>query len=100
MSVVTGVVLSTSCTEEDGPNLPAINAWLDQRGFRPLVQVEDGFGGTKHPQLMVAGAGFNYFDDAEFAAFVMDLEWDMPEQVVLVLTREQDAAQVFRPKGY
>lgn len=106
MSVVSGVVLCTSCTEdevhEDGPAtlIEKINAWLSERHFGKIMQVESGFGGSKHPQMFVAGAGFNYFPEDEFAAFVLSLPWSSHGNVVLVIEPDQGDTRVFRPVGY
>ena len=102
MSIVSGVVLCTSCVEfqsgdEDSPVVlfEEINKWLGSRGR--LTRVEDSFGGSKHPQMYVAGGGFNYFPEDEFAAFVMALPWEEPENVVLIIEPENGATRVFRP---
>ncbi|MER9116698.1 hypothetical protein NKH93_08745 [Mesorhizobium sp. M0954] len=64
MSVVSGVVLYTSSAEDrSSPNgLPilfeSIQEWLAERApFQQLNSVEDSFGGSKHPQMFVAGGG-------------------------------------------
>lgn len=103
MSVVSGVVLCTSCAEEeiseDGPVVlfEKINEWLAAKGSFKLNRVEDSFGGGKHPQMFVAGGGFNYFPEDEFAEFVMSLPWLFPERVVLIIQPEECETRVFRP---
>ena len=103
MSVVSGVVLCTSCCEEevseDGPAVlfVQINEWLSSRGLFHLVLVEDSFGGTKHPQMFVAGGGFNCFPEDDFAAYVIALPWENPERVVLIIQPEEGETRVFRP---
>jgi hypothetical protein len=70
MSVVSGVTLQISVGEQsieqdDGSdvflNITKINEWLGERHFGPLVSVEDHYGGSKHPQVAVFGAGYNHF---------------------------------------
>lgn len=103
MSVVSGVVLCTSCGEdeagEDGEVVlfEKINKWLAEKGPFKLCRVESNFGGGKHPQMFVAGGGFNYFPEDEFAAFVLGLPWHNPESVVLVMQPEEGETRVFRP---
>ncbi|MER8404721.1 hypothetical protein NKH16_08185 [Mesorhizobium sp. M1307] len=104
MSVVSGVVLCTSSAEDlSSPNgLPIlfenIQEWLAERApFQQLNSVEDSFGGSKHPQMFVAGGGFNHFPEDDFAAYVMLLPWQNPENVVLVIDPEEGPTRVFRP---
>lgn len=105
MSVVSGVVLCTSCCEdevsEDGPAIlfERINEWLASKGPFKINRVEDNFGGGKHPQMFVAGGGFNYFPEDEFAEFAMSLPWSNPENVVLIIEPEDGRTRVFRPTG-
>jgi hypothetical protein len=82
MSVVSGVVLCTSCVDEE--LWPRIDAWLVERGFAALARVEEQASGSKHPQMTIGAAGFNYFPEEEFAAFVRSLQWQLPGNVVLV----------------
>jgi hypothetical protein len=106
MSVVTGVVLCMSVCEEDGSQgedgppalLEQINAWLAGRSahFR-LPDITESAGGGKHPQMYIAAAGFNYFPEDDFAAFVMALPWLNPENAVLVMEPEEGETRVFRP---
>jgi hypothetical protein len=79
MSVVSGVVVCARCAEQsgsagqDGPPLlfERISTWLAERDFGPLTMVEDSFGGSKHPQMSVGGAGFNHFPEDDFVSFVL-----------------------------
>ena len=106
MSIVSGVVLCTSCCELDfldgdvGPLLQ-INEWLAAQDLGPLVRVEGLAGGNKHPQMFIACAGYNYFYSHEdaFAAFVMSLPWENPENVVLVIEPEEGATRLWRPSA-
>jgi hypothetical protein len=102
MSVVTGVLLIFSVCEEEGREdhpvlLAHINDWLMERYSQRLLLVQEHFGGSKHPQLFAAGAGFNYFDEDAFADYVLSLPWALPENVVLILQPEEGSTRVFRP---
>lgn len=105
MSVVSGVVLCTSAAEDRStPNgqpvlFERIQEWLADRAgpFQQLKSVEVSFGGSKHPQMFVAGGGFNHFPEDDFAAFVLSLPWQNPENVVLVIEPEERPTRVFRP---
>ena len=105
MSVVSGVVLCTSSAEDNlyanGPValLGRVSDWLTARGPFQLTRVEDSFGGDKHPQMYVAGGGFNHFPEDDFAAYVMSLPWENPENVVLVIKPEEGATRIFRPEN-
>lgn len=105
MSVVTGVVFQTSSTEdgfdpERGTwQLDKLNTWLVTQGYAPLKDLADDHAvGNKHPQINVYVAGYNYFIRDEFVSFLRTLTFQHPEQVVLLTTREEDAAEVWRPK--
>jgi len=106
VSVVSGVVLCASIAEDcSGPSgqlvlFERIQEWLVEHAgpFQQLNSVEDSFGGSKHPQMFVAGGGFNHFPEDDFAAFVLSLPWQNPENVVLVIDPEEGAPRVFRPE--
>lgn len=77
-----------------------MNGWLrDKKGAAgwELGLVSDHYAGGKHPQQYVAGGGFNYFAEDEFATFVLGLPWEHPENVVLVIQPEDGPTRVFRP---
>jgi hypothetical protein len=106
MSVVSGVTLQISVSEEyterdAGPDVYAlvvkINDWLKERNFGPLESVEGHYGGSKHPQVAVFGAGYNYFPEDDFAGFVTSLNWNLPECVVLLVNPEEGSTKVVRP---
>lgn len=108
MSYVSGVVLCTGLAEDAnepddqidaGPDAPLnrINAWLTERRFSALTRVEDRLGEGKHPQMYVAGAGQNYFDEDAFSAFVIGLPWKEPGRVVLVIQPQNGTTRVWRP---
>jgi hypothetical protein len=96
MSRVTGVTLLTHCIEELNW-LRKCNEWLVANGHsRGLIQVDSFYGGTKTPQQNIYGAGLNYLQIEEFAAFVRSLPWEYPENVLLVLAPEDEQPLVFR----
>jgi len=98
MSVVTGVCLITSVVEDDAL-IQSVNKWLDERRFGPLVNIAEHGGGTKHPQWKELSAGYNYFvEPAEFAEFVLALDWEQPENVVLITQPEEGHTSVWRRK--
>ena len=103
MSVVSGVTLIVSTCEdglEDGSLLASINAFASSdrtAGRTALSELTNYYGGGKHPQLHAFGAGINYFDEDRFAAFILSLPWEHPENVVLVIQPEAGATRIFRP---
>lgn len=102
MSIVTGIILSTSCDEDmSAPESPwnLVNAWLVERNYGELKAVDDQFGGEKHPQITVAGGGYNQFPEEEFAKFVLSLDWATPENVVLVVQPEDGPPKVHLGSG-
>lgn len=81
MSVVSGITLHTSSADDERSLIDAVQRWLLERHFGPLVSlvsVEDKYGGSKHPQVSIWGAGYNYFStfESEFAKFVVALPWE------------------------
>lgn len=111
MSYVDSILLCISCAEDSVeaessglefdtyPLVDKINAWLAECGFRPLVDITDHMGGTKHSQMCVFGAAFNYFASRdEFRAMVISLPWEYPEEVVLLMNPEDGATEVARPE--
>lgn len=97
MSVVTGVTLHF----EENYNtsvLTQINRWLATHNFGPLVPVERYFGGNKHPQINLCGAGYNYFTcEEEFIHFITkEIHWDHEENMVLIINPEEGPAKVYR----
>jgi hypothetical protein len=104
MSVVTGLTLimarseALQWAERPPANIDLINDWLSAHGFMRLVDVsEDRLIGGKHPQCLVYPAGFNHFPEDAFAACVRSLDWESPENVVLILQPEEGPTRVIRP---
>lgn len=100
MSVVTGLVLICSLAAEDGdkPIIDRLDEWLGNRGFRPLTDVSDKSGGSKHPQCLTFHCGYNSFPEDSFADQVLAEDWTDPENTVLIMQPEEGPTRVFRPK--
>lgn len=99
MSVVTAVTLIYRPSFSD-PAREICN-WLKLREFGPPMEQTPTYGGTKHPQCRVLGAGYNYFHvEKEFIKFIQNLEWDNPENTILIIQPEEGSTRVYRPKGF
>lgn len=100
MSNVSGVTLLCSCAEHDNV-IVKLHEWLRTHNQAPceFTELDEHYGGSKHPQQHVYGAGLNYLDEAEFESFVRSLLWDYPENVVLVIQPEDGSTRTWRPKG-
>lgn len=104
MSVVSGVTLLCSLEgcgqkwEENGSRILArLNLYLEANGFASrFEELSDHYGGGRHPQQFVFGAGINYFDEDGFANYAMSLPWESPENVVLVIQPEDGPTRVWR----
>jgi hypothetical protein len=96
MSVVTGVMLLLGAGDWDEEPFMEVQQWLRERAGNQLIDVaEEGTGGGKHPQFEAWCAGLNYFDEDEFAEFVLSREWLNPENMVLILQPEAGPTRVF-----
>lgn len=112
MSVVTAITIQLSCAEgfyedraEDSEpkNVIAVRKWIAENYqygtcVNLKAKLEDSFGGNKYPQCNVWGAGFNYFPDDDFIEFWKTLEWELPENAILILQPEDGYTKVFRGK--
>lgn len=97
MSNVSTVIVV--CEEDD---LDMVRARLDaillaQESRATFKQVDQGFGGDKHPQAHVFGSAINYLQLEEFVRDVLALPWEYPEGLVIVVQPDQGATQVYRP---
>jgi hypothetical protein len=95
MSLVSGIMLCTSCAE-NSRNLHLIDTWLVANGFSALHPVDDLCCNGKHPQMNMRGGGYNYFKEDDFARFVISLDWDFKENVVLIIQPEEGYTRVWR----
>ena len=94
MSQVTSVILKLPVAEEKKINL--INKWLlDQRQIRKTCfltrMVGDGPKVVDQPTFI---GGFNYFPSHEFKEFIKSIEWDLPEEVQLLVCEEHEERYV------
>jgi len=97
MSIVTGIVLT--CIAEPVA-IAAVNKWLHDSGFGPLVETAKYAGGNKHPEMDIYIGGYNFFDIDTFPPVVMAQAWENPESVVLLLNPQEGAMRVYRPVGW
>lgn len=103
MSQVSGVTLICDLIEsesDDGAELlEKLNSILKKyKGNDEFAELSQHYGGHKHPQCLAFGAGVNFLDEDEFAQDVMALDWQCPENVVLVIRPEEGATRVWRPE--
>lgn len=96
MSVVSGIVLCASVDDEDNFSWTQIRNWLGERHYGDVMPVADRLGGEKHPQMVVAGAGYDDFPNDEFAVFVLSLPWVAPENLVLIIQPEDGPTKIYR----
>lgn len=95
---MSGVVLCTSCVDEE--LWPRVDAWLVEHEFAPLARVDEQASGTKHPQMTIGVAGYNYFPELDFEQFVRSLPWRQPGNVVLVQQHDhREMTGVWRADG-
>ena len=105
MSVVTSVILSVSCAEDgfdpektiDRDKIDKINAFLVANGKMPLAFLTPHMGCGKHPQTMTFGGGYNHFPEDGFLDFIRALDFEYPENVVLVMQPEEGETFVWSP---
>jgi hypothetical protein len=96
LSCVTGFVLICGAGE-GSPNIQRLNAWLIERDFAPILDLAGPHAvGSKHPEIDVYVAGYNYFPEDEFIELFLSLRWYVPEVCVLVLTPQEGAARIIR----
>jgi hypothetical protein len=105
MSVVTGVTLISQCCDEGSIQalVDRLNEWIKDDptcGGGTLKRVDLFYGGGKHPENFVWGAGLNYLSWNEFIEFAKSLPWrdalTLPdeERVILVVSPDQRPAEV------
>lgn len=103
MSVVTGVTIITNCCNESLDTLiQRINEWIVDDppcGGGRLFQVDQYYGGGKHPECLVWGGGFNYLSWSKLIDFVKGLPWKdyfnvEEDRVILVISPDQRPMEV------
>lgn len=97
MSVVSGVTFL--CTLGETDVVEVLEALASETTGYPVqfTEVQAHYGGNKHPQQTICGAGLNYFDEDAFAARVLAYPWVYPENVVLVIQPEDGPTRVWQP---
>ena len=95
MSVVTTLIITTSCAEshEDAAGAdvyPSINFINDEFGVEWLKPVHDFAGGNKYPQAYVFMAAINHLDFNQLLSYMRAAPWEMPEAVGLLVSFEED----------
>lgn len=103
MSSVSGVTLICKLNDQDEEGLLSLlNEWLETHGYpRAFQEISDDYGGSKYPQHATFGAGINHFGGNEtlLAEYItVELKWDCPENVVLVIQPEEGETKVWRIK--
>lgn len=101
MSVVTGITIISQCCDERaiGDLVERLNLWVhESSNWGKFKRVDDYYGGPKHPECLVWGAGFNHLDWSGFIKFAQSLPWKealtLPEEeeVILVVCLDQRKA--------
>lgn len=87
MSVVTSVLL---CTGINDYGIFDVNKWLVDSGNWVLEQINEYAGGRKSMQQDVYAGAYNYFDLDSFIAAVKTSRWEHPDDVQLLVNREED----------
>ena len=100
-----GVTLISQCCDEYkiGTLVGRLNDWIARDppcGGGRLIQIDEYYGGGKHPECLVWGAGFNYLSWQKFIEYALSLPWkeavSMPEEqrIMLIVSPEQRRAEV------
>lgn len=104
MSVVTSIILSVSASENgfdfdenETYQIDKINAFLRHRGKTDLHFLTPHMHNGKHPQTLTFGGGYNFFPEDDFLNFVSVMEWQSPENVILIIQPDQGRTLVWRP---
>ena len=80
-----------------------LNEWIKNDppcGCGELKRIDQHYGGGKHPECFVWGAGLNYLSWQKFIEFAQTLPWrdamTLPdeERVILIVSPDQAPAQV------
>lgn len=101
MSFVTSVYVQLPYEMDNQTIVDSINRYLLANGesSHQLKRLEDYTGGSKHPQVIMLGGGFNYFPESapsKLWDYLTSLPWDNPDNVVMITYREGDEVKVWR----
>lgn len=103
MSVVTGVLLCFSCSEESVeldeqveifPLVQQVDMWLSENSHLPLVRLDEHMCTGKHPEMIVFGGGYNKLDVDGFYSLFKGLNWEDPYNATLLLNLEDKGIKV------
>jgi hypothetical protein len=107
MSVITSVILTVSCVEDgfdldakDSTQIDRINGFIQAHGHSDLQFLTVHMCGEKHPQTFTFGGGYNLFPEEDFLEFLDTIQWQCPENTVVVLQPESGDTIVWRPSAY
>ena len=96
MSIVTNIILNViSLDFGEDAKLKEINSYLEQRGYKPLVSLDDDslpkgwYGGNKFLEADLYCGAFNKLNLDEFILHITSLSWEGPS-LVQAMVQEQD----------
>lgn len=95
MSIVTSVYIQFCCCEDELTIIKLIDDYLETNAepSHRLKQMQGDTGGSKSPQTIMLGGGFNYFPETyvlELAKFLEKIPWEYPLRAVMITYREGD----------
>lgn len=108
MSVVSGVTLICRLGEtgNEDPNVYDNDGDLLRIKLNDLLkkldrnceftELSEQYGGNKHPQHLIFGAGINFLDEDRFIEAVMNWKWKDPTNMILIVQPEDGPTRVFR----
>lgn len=113
MSRVHNVLLTVGCDDwasdlhaehyGSGAGINALNAWLLEwpgHGTQQLREISGhALSGQKVMEIEVWAGGINYLDIEGFVRKFIEIEWNDPSEVVLIIAPQEGAHEVYRPKG-
>ena len=95
MSVVDNCILSFNICEDD-EKIVEVNSFFNMKNQKPFVDVDADFlpvgwyGGRKMLETPLFIAAFNYFSEDEFIKHLKTLNWKYPEDVQLIIKRQEE----------
>jgi hypothetical protein len=95
MSDVTGFALF--CSGADRVGIKQVMGWLRAEEWVLPTEVSDHATGGKAAPFALYIGGYNYFPENDFIDFFNSIEWEWPENVILILQDEHHAGRVIRP---
>lgn len=100
MSFVTSVYVQLPYEDDNQPIIDSINNYLLSIGetHHQLERLDQHTGGSKHPQVIMLGGGFNYFPETHpelLFEFLKTLPLDS-DKIIMVTYRESNEVKVWR----